>query len=127
MCYSARIEADYRKYVRMFGAQMSIKEFVQLYWERAEGREAKIPKATDAAFCEPQTEEERRIKTLIDEFNVRQATKLEQELFKRRTRLADAERTLQTKTTKAATESKRIAADKIDATLRRLDDLRRAE
>ncbi|MED5681949.1 hypothetical protein VZ111_22745, partial [Enterobacter hormaechei] len=44
-----------------------------------------------------------------------------------RTRLADAERTLQTKATKAAAESKRIATDKIDATIRRLDDLRRAE
>lgn len=43
------------------------------------------------------------------------------------TRLADAERTLETKTTKAATESKRIARDKIDATIRRLDDLRRTE
>ena len=38
-------------------------------------------------------------------------SKLEQELFKQRKRLADAERTLQTKTTKAATESKRIATD----------------
>jgi hypothetical protein len=37
---------------------------------------------------------------------------LEQELLKERKRLADAERTLQTKTTTAATESERIAADK---------------
>ena len=37
-------------------------------------------------------------------------------LFKQRARLADAERTLQTKTTKAATESRRIATDKIEWT-----------
>lgn len=30
MCYSAQIVADYRKYVRMFGAHMSIREFAQL-------------------------------------------------------------------------------------------------
>jgi hypothetical protein len=48
-------------------------------------------------------------------------------LFKQRTRLADAERILQTKTTKAAVESKRIATTKIDGALRRLDDLRRTE
>lgn len=37
MCYSAQIEADYRKYVKMFGAQMDIREFARLYWERVEG------------------------------------------------------------------------------------------
>jgi hypothetical protein len=37
--------------------------------------------------------------------------------FKQRTRLTDAERTLQTKTTKAATERQRMATDKIEAAL----------
>jgi putative SOS response-associated peptidase YedK len=127
MCYSAQIEADYRKYVRMFGAHMSIREFMQLYWERVEGSKAKIPKAMDAAFADPQEVDERQIKALIDRFNAEQATSLEQELFKQRARLADAERTLQSKTTKAAAENKRIATDKIELTRRRLDDLRRTE
>jgi hypothetical protein len=38
-----------------------------------------------------------------------------------------AERTLQTKQSKAATESKRIAGEKIEATLRRLDDIKSVE
>jgi hypothetical protein len=126
MCYPAQIVEDYRKYVRMFGADMSIRDFAQLYWERVEGSGAKIPKGMDAAFANPDTEDERRIKALIGEYNAAQVTKLKQELFKQRARLADAERTLQTKMTKAATKSKRIATDKIDATLRRLDDIRRA-
>jgi putative SOS response-associated peptidase YedK len=125
VCYSAQIEADYRKYVKMFGAQMDIREFARLYWERAEGSKAKIPKAMDDAFRNPQTDDERQIKEFIDRYNADQATKLEQELFKQRTRLADAERTLQTKTTKAATESKRIATDKIETSLRRLEDINR--
>ncbi len=54
-------------------------------------------------------------------------TKLEQDLFKQRSRLADAERILQIKPTKAATENQRIATDKILWTLGKLDDLRRTE
>ncbi|KXV15614.1 hypothetical protein CR51_02060 [Caballeronia megalochromosomata] len=127
MCYSAQIQADYRKYVKTFGAHMDIEEFARLYFERAEGSRAKIPKAVDDSFRDPQTDEERQIKASIDRFNAAQTTKLEQELFKQRTRLADAERTLQTKVTKAATESKRIAADKIDTSLRRLEDINRTE
>jgi putative SOS response-associated peptidase YedK len=127
MCYSAQIEADWRKFTKEFGARLSLREFAQLYWERANGAKVKIPKAIDASFACPQDDGQREIKAAIDRFNVDQATALEQELFRQRTRLADAERTLQTKTTKAATESKRIAADKIDATIRRLDDLRRTE
>jgi putative SOS response-associated peptidase YedK len=109
----------------MFGAQMDIREFARLFWERAEGSKAKVPKAMEDAFLEPQGDDERQIKDFINRFNIEQATALEQDLFKQRTRLADAERALQTKVTKAATESRRIATDKIDTTLRRLDDLRR--
>jgi len=127
MCYSAQIVADYRKYVKMFGPDIDIREFARLYWERVEGSGAKIPKGMDAAFMNPETEEERGIRELIDRYDATQITTLEQELFKQRTRLADAERTLQTKTTKAAIESKRIATGKIEGTLRRLDDLRRTE
>lgn len=125
MCYSAQIQADYRKYVKMFGAQMDIREFARLFWERAEGSKAKIPKAMEDAFLDPQTDDERQIKQFIDRFNAQQAATLEQDLFKQRKRLADAERALQTKVTKAAAESRRIATDKIDWSLRRLDDLRR--
>ncbi len=106
MCYSAQIEADYRKYVHMFGAQMSIREFARLYWERAEGSKANVPKAMDDAFSNPQTDEERKVKASIERFNAEQATKLEQELLRQRARWADAERTLQIKVTKAATESR---------------------
>jgi len=127
VCYSAQILASYKKYVRLWGADVSMKDFVRLYWDRAQGAKIKIPKAMDAAFAQPQTDEERQIKQLIDRFNAEQTTQLEQELFKQRKRLADAERTLLTKTTKAASESKRIATDKIEWVLGKLSDLRRAE
>ena len=125
MCYSAQIRHDYNKYVRQFGADIDIKEFVRLYWDRQQGSKAKIPKAMDAAFAHPQTDDERTIKALIDEYDRMQASKLEQELFKQRKRLADAERTLQVKTTKAASESRRIATSKVEWALGKLADLRR--
>ncbi len=128
MCYSAQIEADYKKFVRMFGAIIDIREFARLYWERAEGRlKAKIPKAMDDSFSNPQSDDEQEIKRLIDRYNADQSKSLEAELFKQRSRLVAAERTLQTNQTKAAAESKRIAGDKIQAALGRIDDIRRTE
>jgi putative SOS response-associated peptidase YedK len=128
MCYSAQIQADYRKFVRTFGALMDIDEFARLFFERAEGvSKAKIPKAMEDAFAAPETDAERQIKAFIDQFNRDQTSKLEQDLFKQRKRLADAERTLLTKVTKAATESQRIATDKIAWTRGKLDDIQRNE
>jgi plasmid stabilization system protein ParE len=114
MCYSAQIRAEYKKYVRRWGADISLTQYFQLYWDRRTDAKIKIPRVTDAEFANPANDDERKIKELIDEFNTQQAAKFEQELFKQRKRLADAERTLQTKTTKKATEDKRIATDKIE-------------
>ncbi|MGF6636470.1 SOS response-associated peptidase family protein [Paraburkholderia sp. MM6662-R1] len=128
MCYSAQIVADYRKFVRTFGATMDIHEFARLFFERAEGiSKAKVPKAMELAFANPENEEQAEIAALIRRFNCEQTTKLEQDLFKQRKRLSDAERTLQTKVAKAATENQRIATDKIAWTKRKLEDLQRAE
>jgi hypothetical protein len=129
VCYSARILADYRRYVRMFGATASLREFVDLFLRRQNNPEAKIiiPKSVEVAFDEPQSDEERQVKQAIDAFRAQQATKFEQELFKQRKRLADAQRTLATKTTKSATESKRIATEKVEWLLGKLSGLRSAE
>ena len=129
MCYSAQIKADYLRFRRQHGATLSIKEFFDLYWLRRtqKDRKIRIPKAIDALFAEPQDDDERKIKALIDEFNAQQAGELEQELFKQRKRLADAERTLQTKTTKTATENRRIATDKVQWCLAKLAALRCTE
>ena len=81
----------------------------------------------EAAFAHPASDEERKIKASIDEFNAAQATKLEQELFKQTKRRADAERSLQSKTTKKAQEELRISTDKIEWAKGKLADLRRSE
>jgi putative SOS response-associated peptidase YedK len=125
MCYSAQIRHDYAKFVRTYGAIIDIAEFVRLYWNRGQGAKLKIPKAMDAAFADPQTEDERRIAALIARYDQEQASLLEQEVFKQRKRLGDAERALQARTTKAATESRRIATAKVEWALGKLSDLRR--
>lgn len=102
----------------MFGAHMSIDDCAKLYLERVEAvSKVKIPKALDAAFLQADDASTEAIRRAIGHFNETQAITLEQELFKRRDRLADAERKLETK---SASESKRIATDKIEAALRRL-------
>jgi putative SOS response-associated peptidase YedK len=127
MCYSAQVTADYRKYVKRFGADIDIHEFFRLFWLRQEGSKAKIPKAMEAPFLVPQNDSERRISDLIAAFAAGEAAKLEQEIFKQRARFAEAEAALLIKTTKAATESKRIATSKIDGSMVKLADLRRTE
>lgn len=127
MCYSAQVWAEYRKYTASFGAKISIQEYVKLFVDRRTDAKIKIPKAMERDFLHPKTTEEREIKAAIDEFHATEKTRLEQELFKQRKRLNDAERTLATKTTKAASESKRIATDKIARATARLADLRRSE
>ena len=127
VCYSAQIWQNYRKYVRAYGADIDFDAFVRLYLDRQENAKIKVAKALDATFADPQNDAERRIKALIDDFDSAQKTKLEQELFKQRRRLADAERLLESRTTKAALDSRRIAGDKVEWTLGKLADLRRGE
>ena len=127
MCYSAQIKSEYLKFVREWGAALSLPAFVDLYWRRSLDARIRIPKAIDAWFANPGTDDERRIKGLIDQFDAAETHRLEQELFKQRKRLADAQRSLQAKATKAASESQRIATDKIAWALGKLASLRRTE
>jgi putative SOS response-associated peptidase YedK len=127
MCYSAQIWADYRKYVRAYGAILDIKEFVKFVWRPHDDPKVKVPKAMVDAFLTSDDDAVQEIRALIQEFNNQQQAQLEQELFKQRRRLADAERKLAEKPTKAAAESKRIATDQVERSLERIADLRRTE
>jgi hypothetical protein len=54
----------------------------------------------EAAFTDSQDPAGAEIRTFVEEFNRDQAAELQQELFKQRRRLADAERRYATKPTK---------------------------
>ncbi|MCA7888632.1 hypothetical protein QZM25_29860 [Burkholderia contaminans] len=125
MCYSAKIQANYREYVRLYGADVDVDTFQRLYFGRAAAADIKIPKALDAALLDTPISDD--ISSAIADYQRQRTTELEAELFAQGTRLADAERKLQVKLTKAASEDARIATNKIDAAVSGLDDLRRRE
>jgi hypothetical protein len=133
MCYSAQIWADYRRYVREWGAQIDIKRFIELFWwkwnkDEIVRRRAKpnIAKALEQAFADPQTDDERLIQQSIDEANERQALEWQQALFAERTRLVKAQQNLAERATKAGEEDQRIATDTIARLKSWLEDLPRA-
>lgn len=129
MCYSSQIEADYRAYVRLYGAKISLKDFYAIFWRKVSQPmlELQVPKAMALAFAQPSTPEEAEIKALIDQHRQQEATRLEALLFERRTRVVAAERALREKVTKTAEKEQRIARDKLDQARRWLEDLHRTE
>ena len=127
MCYSAKVIASWRQYQRVFGADIDLRAFADMYEARLAPKAVKTPKAMDASMADVPGPEGDAIRAAIAEFERAEATRLEQLLFSQRKRLADAERTLQTKTTKKALEDQRIATDKIAWARTKLEDLRRTE
>lgn len=124
MCYSAQIQAAYLKYLRETGAEMDIDQFVEIFGARVSDSSIRIPRAVERWFDEPRNDAERKIKALIEEYRSSEIAKLEREAFVQKKRLADAERSLAEKPTKAAAESQRIATSKIEKALERLDRLK---
>ncbi len=127
MCYSALVWSDYRTYVRDFNARISIKEFYDLFYRRLSDPKIAVPKAIEAWFSNPTNDDEQQVKELIDRFAAQQQLEFEQRLFQQRTRLANAERKLQTKTTDAALNDQRVATNKIRQIMGWVEDLKRSE
>jgi putative SOS response-associated peptidase YedK len=128
MCYSAQIERNYRKYVRLWGLDaLSKKDFIKKYWQRIDDPKIKIPKAIDAWFAKPKTDEDFKITEAINAYNIARLSKCEQTLFAQRKRVADAERKLQTKSTKKALNDVRIGNDNVQDNLRWIADIKRTE
>jgi hypothetical protein len=100
MCYSAKIQANYREYVRRYGADMDIETFRRLFFARAASADIKIPKAVDAAFSGV----DEAISAAIAAYRSQRTRELETEMFEQRARLAAAEKKLAVKITKKASE-----------------------
>ena len=128
MCYSAQARQEHKRFMRETGSKMDIKEYLRLFWDwRENGSPYKFPKAMLDGFANPQTPEEDEIWRIIQEKRAEQAMGFEQELFKQKKRLADAERTLQSKQTKKALDDQRIASIKISQLKGKIDDLKRLD
>ncbi|NDY93743.1 SOS response-associated peptidase family protein [Ideonella livida] len=132
MCYSAQVTADYRQYVQLFGATLSPQDFYSLYFRKAQGEKLRTPLAMDRALEQappaPPAGDGPGLVELIAQLRGTQAQAWEQELFRQRKRLADAQRVLATgRPTKKAQEDERIASAKVPQLLGWLADLRRTE
>jgi putative SOS response-associated peptidase YedK len=121
MCYSAQIESKWKRYVRDMEAQMSLPDFQKVAQRRlSDPGQYRLPRGFDLEFADARTAEESAIKDLIDQYRKGQVAKLEMDVFAQKKRLADAERKLALKETKAAAESKRIAGTKVKQAMGRL-------
>lgn len=125
MCYSAQLKEEWRTFLR-HGGHISLCEFADLYGARVAAK-LKTPRMLDEWFREMDGPEADQIRGHISAYEKTHAEKWEQELFKQRKRLADAERALATKVTKTAQEHVRIASAKVEQLKGWLADLRRTE
>jgi putative SOS response-associated peptidase YedK len=124
MCYSAMIRAQYLRYLRATGAQMDLQQFMDVFgWEIGDKR-LDIPRAVELWFDDPATDGEARVREVILARRQKIETALQVELFAQKRRLADAERKLATKQTRAALNDRRIATNHIDRHLKKLNLLR---
>ncbi|WP_257216348.1 hypothetical protein [Stenotrophomonas sp. SbOxS2] len=109
----------------MTGSTVSLQEFAALYVQDPGKKRSKTPKSMGDAFRAGTSPVERAVWAEIQQWNQVEAAVLEQELFANRKRLADAERSLQTKETKKAREDVRVAGNKIERAMGKLGDLKR--
>tara|TARA_R110000822_G_scaffold310442_1_gene443216 strand:- start:2295 stop:3251 length:957 start_codon:yes stop_codon:yes gene_type:complete len=127
MCYSAQLHEQYRRYLRETGTTLDFEAFVKLYGHRPQGSALRRPRAMDALFSDPQTDAERQVQALIAADDKRQIEEWQQELFRQRKRLADAERQLGVKATKKAENDARIAGDKVRRLTAKLRSIQSSE
>src|ERR1700675_4426582 len=127
MCYSAQVVQMARKLRRQLGIRLDYNEAEKLFFRRLDDSSLVVSRGFEANFDDPVTDQERRIKGAIDEYRSRLARKFEKDLFSQKTRLVNAERSLNEKETKKAREDVRIATNKIDALTTKFADLRRTE
>lgn len=128
MCYSAQIEADYKRFVHEYGAIMSLDEFTRMVVEYFDNPKTRVPKAMTAPFLEsPETDEERKIAEVIRARMAADEIELLQELAKQTERLEKAQQALSVKATKKASEEVRIATNKIAWIKGKLEELNSKE
>lgn len=127
MCYSAQIKADYSRFVREYGAVLSIKDFFDLFWRRLGDPTMVVPRAVESAFASPETDEAREIRSMIARHAAAHVEELRLKQAAQQERLAAAEAKLAKKTSKSATDERRIALNKIAALQERIDHLQLAE
>ena len=89
MCFSARVLQDLQSLSRLLGLPVDWETFKALFRQRLEGSGAKVSRALEANFDDPQSADAREIKSYIDQYRAAQTTVWEQALFKQKKRLVN--------------------------------------
>lgn len=124
MCYSALVRQDLQWLAKRYGAEIAWEMFEELYRKRLDDNDIQFARALDVQVLKMSSDAARKSQTYIEQYRTQQARTWEQELFRQRKRLVDAQRKLQTKETKAARNDERIAMDKIEMLTSKLSGLR---
>ena len=127
MCYSAQVIEAYDEYCDQFGAEIDIEAFAQLYGMKLYDNRAATSPAMDAAIRADMRAGFQKVREAAEQFQALQIAKIGQELVDQRDRLAKAELALATKLTKKASEDKRIATNKVERALEKLEALQSKE
>lgn len=120
MCYSAQVEAAYKKLGRRYRATVDFDEFVNLYQYHPAGSRPLTPRALDLSFNASDGGPAAVISQAVEQWDELESRQLEELVFTQRTRLANAERSLQNKVTKKAQNDVRIASNKIERAMAKL-------
>lgn len=126
MCYSALIEADYRRYQRLWGADVSMEDFTRLWLrQRREPAKFRAPPAMGQAFAGALAPAAREAYAAFLDARADEAGRQQAERDAQQARLDAAEAKLAgPRPTKKAAEDKRIATRRLQAIDRRLAELR---
>ena len=126
MCYSAQIEADYRKYLRLWGADVSLPDFAALWLrQRREPGRVRTPRGMGLAFAGALAPAEHAVWQAFLEANAAERGQQEAARAAQQARLDAAQARLAgPRPTKKAAEDRRIATTRLQAIDRRLAELR---
>ncbi len=127
MCYSAQVEQELKVIRAAMKAKTDLAAFENVFRKRLTDDRIKIPKAMEANFYYPESEDEERIHALIKTYQAQQSKNLEAELFKQKTRLVKAEKALESGSTKKALEDQRISSSKVESLLKKIGTLKRQD
>ena len=124
MCYSALVRQNLLWLAKRYGAEIAWEFFEELFRKRVDDRNITLSRALNVHVLQMTDEGARPSQGYIQAYRSKQAQAWEQELFKQRKRLADAQRKLKEKETKAARNDEQIAGNKTEQLTNKLVTLR---
>ena len=113
MCYSALVRQNIAWLAKRYGAEIAWELFQELFRRRIDDNDIQFSRALDVHVMQMTDAAARPSQAYIEQYRTSRSRTWEQELFKQRKRLVDAQRKLQVKETKAARNDERIATEKV--------------